>query len=159
MTLGGFMRRLSVVSVAVVTLLIPASLAVIGLAGTASAASSVACSKTTGKESGSVTITDCTPSAGKSYKKATVPALDLAEGGTITWNGGATTTIGDPDSSGGTGQGTCKKKNLEYFFSGVVTAASTSGAGIPAVGDAVSASACLSSSGKISLAPGTVLEL
>jgi len=153
------MRRLSVVSVAVVTLSVPASIAVIGFAGTASATSSVACAKTNGKESGSVTITQCTPSAGKEYKKATVPALDLAEGGTITWNGGATTTIGDPNSSGGTSQGACKKKNMEYFFTGTVTAASTTGAGIPVVGDAVSASACLSSKGKISLAPGTVLEL
>jgi hypothetical protein len=153
------MRRFRVVTAAAVALLIPASVVTVAISGTASAASGVTCSKIVGTTSGTVTIEKCTPSAGKEYKKASAPATDLATGGTITWNGKATTTIGDATVGGGSSQGSCKKGSDEYTFKGTITAASTTGTGIPAKGDAVSAEACVSSSGKISLVPGTVMDL
>jgi hypothetical protein len=52
----------------------------------------------------------------------------------------------------------CGKKGTEYAFSGTVTAASTSGTGIPAVGDSTSALACLSSKGNVALPKGTTLN-
>jgi len=59
----------------------------------------------------------------------------------------------------GSTQGSCKKGNDEYTFKGTITAASTTGTGIPAKGDPVSASACVSSAGKITLVPHTVMDL
>jgi hypothetical protein len=160
------MRRLLTVAAVAAAMSIPASVAVVGVAGTAGAAGSgVQCASLKGTITGTVTIAKCTPvnpskTIAKGYKKATGSSGSLATGGNITWNGGATTTIGGTSVGGGTSQGTCKKNNTEYTFSGTVTAASTSGVGIPAVGDAISASACVSSkTGKITLAPGTVMHL
>jgi hypothetical protein len=160
------MRRLLTVVAVAAAMSIPASAAVVGFAGTAGAAgSSVQCTSLKGTISGTVTIAKCTPAnpnkkVAKLYKKATGTSASLATGGNITWNGGATTTIGDATVGGGSSQGPCKKGNTEYTFSGTVTAASTSGTGIPAVGDAINASACVSSkTGKIALAPGTVMNL
>jgi hypothetical protein len=138
---------------------------VVGFAGTAgaTAASSVQCTSLKGTITGTVTIAKCTPvnpdkKTGKAYKKASGASASLAAGGNITWNGGATTTIGNA-SAVSDGQGVCKKKTTEFSFTGTVTGASTSGTGIPAVGDVVSASACVASNGKISLAPGSVMNL
>jgi hypothetical protein len=148
-----------VVTAAAFALLIPASVVNVTVSGTASAASGVTCSKIVGTTSGTVTIEKCTPSAGKEYKKASAPATDLATGGTITWNGKATTTIGDVDRRWGDDTGFLQEGEDEYTFKGTITAASTTGTGIPAKGDAVSAEACVSSSGKITLVPGTVMDL
>jgi hypothetical protein len=160
------MRRLLTVAAVAVAMSIPASAAVVGFAGTAGAAgSSVQCASLKGTITGTVTIGKCTPvnpnkKIAKLYKTATGESTSLAEGGNITWNGHATTTIGDASVSGGSSQGPCKKGYTEYNFAGTVTAASTSGTGIPAVGDAVNASACVSSkTGKIAIAPGTVMNL
>jgi hypothetical protein len=160
------MRRLLTVAAVAAAMSIPASAAVVGFAGTAGAAtSSVHCASLKGTISGTVTIAKCTPvnpdkKTAKAYKKATGASASLATGGNITWSGGATTTIGSATVGGGTSQGPCKKGNLEYTFSGTVSAASTSGTGIPAVGDAVNAAACVSSkTGKIAIAPGTTMAL
>ncbi|MBV8463765.1 MAG: hypothetical protein JO368_10750 [Acidimicrobiales bacterium] len=107
-----------------------------------------------------MTISKCSPSGGKGYKSASAPSSSLATGGNLTWSkSGATTTVGNVVVSN-QGQGTCKKGNTEYTFTGSVTAASTSGVGIPAVGDTVSASACVNGkSGKVTLAPGSSISL
>jgi len=166
LTDGGTMRRLLTVAAVAAAMSIPASAAVVGFAGTAGAAgSSVQCTSLKGTITGTVTIAKCTPAnpnkkIAKLYKAATGSSASLATGGNITWSGGATTTIGDTAVGGGSGQGPCKKGSTEYTFSGTVTAASTSGVGIPAVGDAISAAACVASKGgKITLAPGTVMNL
>jgi hypothetical protein len=153
------MRRLLAVAAIATAMSIPASVATVGFAGPAFAASGVTCTGLKGTDSSTVTISKCTPSGGKGYKSASGAAASLATGGTITWkSSSATTTIGDTSTSS-PGQGGCKKKSTEYDFTGKVTAASTTGTGIPAVGDSVSARACVTSAGKLSLVKGTVMAL
>jgi hypothetical protein len=160
---GGFMRRLLVVAATAVALSIPASVASLGIAGgSAFAGSTVSCAKLAGTIITTVTISKCTPSGGKGYKSASAPAASLATGGNLTWSkSGATTTIGDTSASVVT-PNVCKKPaaNTEYSFTGTVTAASTSGVGIPVVGDSVTGLACIANStGKISIVKGTTLHL
>ena len=141
------------------TISIPASVATLASAGPAFASSSVTCTSLKGSDTGTVTIGKCSPSGGKGYKTASGTAATLATGGNITWkNSKATTTVGDTSTSS-PGQGGCKKGSTEYDFTGKVTAASTSGVGIPAVGDTVSARACVTAKGGLSLVKGTVMDL
>jgi hypothetical protein len=105
------------------------------------------------KSSGLVTIRGCTPSAGRGYAFTTGPSSTLGpgargqgSGGTLTWKGGATTTIGASTFTA-TENDTCPSKKNRSFDgawveSALVTGASTAGPGIPAVGDAVSATVC-----------------
>ena len=152
------MRRLLTAAAVAAAIFVPSSVAAIAPAGIASAASGVTCSSLKGTITSTVTIAKCTPSGGKGYKTATAPATSLAGGGNLTWSkSGATTTVGNtkvttvtPNKCG---------KSTEYSFTGTVTAASTSGVGIPAVGDTVSALACVSGSGKITLLKGTTIQL
>lgn len=153
------MRRLLTVFAIAAAVSVPASVATVGLSAPAFAASGITCTSLKGSDSSTITIGKCSPSGGKGYKTASGTAISLATGGSITWkSSGATTTIGDTSTSS-PGQGGCKKKSTEYDFSGKVTAASTSGTGIPAVGDAVSARACVASNGKLSLVKGTSMAL
>ncbi len=154
------MRRLLTIAAAVTALSIPVTVASVGLAGTAGATGSgIACASLKGTISGTVTIGKCTPTGGKGYKTATGTAAALASGGTITWSkSGATTTIGDSSASGVT-PSACPKKDSEFSFSGTVTAASTTGAGIPAVGDTVHVLACVSPTGTVKLVKGTSISL
>jgi opacity protein-like surface antigen len=158
---GEHMRRLLTAAAVVVALSIPASVATVAVAGPAFAGTGITCTGLKGTITTTVTISKCTPSGGKGYKTASAPATDLATGGNITWkSSGATTTIGDASVGGGTSQGSCKKGNIEYTFTGQVTAASTTGTGIPAVGDPVSATACVETkNGKITLLKGTAMDL
>ena len=154
------MRRLVMAASAALALSIPAGAVIVGGAAPAWAGSSVMCTGLKGTITTTVTISKCSPSGGKGYKSASAPSSSLATGGSVTWSkSGATTTIGNVNTTS-PGQGPCKKGSTEYVFTGTVTAASTSGTGIPAVGDAVSGSACVASKGgKISLAPGTTMNL
>ncbi len=160
------MRRLTVV-VPTAIALASLSAAGFGVAGTAGAAagtaaakkSGITCSSLKGTISSTVTISKCSPSGGAGYKSATAPAVSLAEGGNITWkSSGATTTVGDSSVSDVT-PNKCGTKGTEYSFKGKVTAASTKGTGIPAVGNSVKALACVSSAGAITLLPGTTIHL
>jgi hypothetical protein len=158
------MRRLFTVAAVAAALAVPASVAATGFVevGTAGAASSVQCSKIklsgtlTG---GTLTFSKCTPSGGKGYKEATGSTAALLAGGNITWsNSGATTTVSFTDSS--PGQGVCAKNYAEFDAVGRVTAASTSGVGIPAVGDVTSTKVCVDATkNKLKLAPGTTFSL
>src|ERR1700677_2648058 len=121
---GILMRRLLTSAAIATALLIPASMATVGLAGTANAAgSSISCTSLKGTISGTVTIEKCTPvptskATAKLYKKASGTSASLATGGNITWNGGAVTTIGDATvTSGGA---LCSSKDTEYTFTGTV---------------------------------------
>jgi hypothetical protein len=154
------MRRILTVAAVAVAMSIPVSVATVSLAGTAGAVSTVQCKGLAGTITGTVTISKCTPSGGKGYKSASGLATNLATGGNITWKtSGATTTIGDASATQVV-PSTCPKADTggEYSFTGQVTAASTSGTGIPAVGDTVSATACIGKTGKISLLKHTVME-
>jgi hypothetical protein len=155
------MRRLLTVAAAAVALSIPLSVAAVGLAGTAGAAatSSVTCTGLTGTITSTVTVSKCKPSGGKGYKSATGSAASLASGGKLTWKSSkATTTVGDTKAST-VSPNECGAAGTEYAFTGKVTAASTKGTGIPKKGDAVKADACVSSTGAITLLPGTKMKL
>ncbi len=153
-------RRLLTMAAVAAAVTIPVSAATVVVGGsTAFATSSIQCKGLKGTDTGKVTISKCTPSGGSGYKTASGTATTLATGGNITWSKSkATTTIGDT-SYGTVTPNKCGTKGTEYYFDGTVTAASTSGTGIPKVGDAVSADACVASSGKITLAKGTKMDL
>jgi len=161
------MRRLTAAVATAIALAVPTSVASLGMAGTAGAAAStvaakssaVTCASLKGTITGSVTISKCSPSGGAGYKSATAPSSSLAGGGNLTWSkSGATTTIGDTSASTVT-PNKCGTKGTEYSFTGKVTAASTKGKGIPAVGSAVKALACVASSGSVTLLKGTTIHL
>jgi hypothetical protein len=154
------MRRILAVAIIASAISVPATVATLGMAsGQAFASSSVSCTGLKGSATGTITISKCSPSGGKGYKSASGTGAELATGGNITWkSSGATTTIGDA-SFNDEGQGSCKKNDTEYSYTGQVTGASTTGTGIPAVGDTVSGDVCLTSSGKVSLVKGTSLNL
>jgi hypothetical protein len=143
------MHRLKAVVATAVALSIPASVAWIGVAqvGPAAAASTIQCKGLSGAVTGTITISKCKPSGKKGYKSGTgSPTSMIAPaGGKITWsNSGATTTVklGAPTA---VTPNVCTGGATEYAVSGTVTAASTTGVGIPAVGDAVTAKACVAS--------------
>lgn len=157
-------RRLFAAVVTAAALAVPASVAAVGIVPVGTAyASGISCTglKLSGTlASGTLTISKCTPSAGKGYKDATASTTVLASGsGNLTWsNSHATTTVSITPTAGT--QGPCKKGYVEYFATGSVTAASTSGVGIPAVGDSVNASVCIDIlKNKLALAPGTSFSL
>jgi hypothetical protein len=157
------MRRFSLVAATVVALAVPASLATVAVAGSAYAGgSSITCKGLKGTITGTVTISKCTPTGGKGYKTASGAATSLASSGTLTWKSSKNTT----DISGGTATQvtpvTCKGKTGaggEYTFTATVSGGTASGPGTPQVGDAVSATACIGSTGKITLLTGTVMSL
>ena len=155
------MRRLLTVAAAAVALSIPASVASVGLvsSGSAFAATKITCKGLAGTITGNITISKCLPSGGTGYKSASAPASSLASGGTITWKAsGATTTVSLSVTT--PGKGKCAVGSSEYDATGSVTAASTTGKGIPAVGQTTSAKTCVNpTTGKITLVPGTSFTL
>lgn len=157
------MRRLKAGVAAVVALSIPVSAAWIGVAqmGSAGAASAIACKGLTGSVTGDITISKCTPSGGAGYKDGVANAESLVSGGgEITWfSSKATTTVklGTPKT---VTPNKCPKGATEYAVTGSVTAASTKGTGIPAVGDSVAGEACVDlSSDAMSIVKGTSFTL
>ena len=160
------MRRLFAVAATAAALAIPASVAAIGVvpAGTAGAAgSSIACSSVKLKgtlAAGTLTFGKCTPSGGKGYKtgSASTAALD-SPSGTITWSkSSAAATVSISASS--PGQGVCPRITSSTTPMAPSHAASTTGTGIPAVGDVISGKACIDvAKNKLKLAPGTTFKL
>ena len=120
------------------------------------ASSQVTCSKYISSHTFfSVAVGRCLPHAGHAYSEATGSASVLGFGpsgqdaGTLTWTGGATTTIGPATYTQVLNDLSCPLTQPHKFFlsaeqteSASVTAASTVGPGIPAVGDQVSATFC-----------------
>ncbi len=159
------MRRLFTVAATVAALAVPASVATAGFveAGTAGAASGIQCSSVKLKGTlagGTLTFAKCTPSGGKGYKDATASTAALeVPNSNLTWSkSGATTTVSITATS--PGQGVCGKGYVEYDANGTVTGASTTGVGVPAVGDVISGTACIDlTKNKLKLAPGTTFNL
>jgi hypothetical protein len=158
-------RRLLTLAVIASAISIPVSFGSLTVAGTAFASGGITCSKITGNVNfGQVHIGHCTPKAGKKYKKAKIDDYSNTQGnlGNLDWNGGAVTTVsGITQSDFGYGSGTvCPSGTFSYVSSsGTVTAASSTGTGIPAVGDTISWHVCLSNSGVLSLQFGTKIDL
>ncbi len=141
------MRRLIAVAVTAAALAIPTTVATLGVVpvGTAGAASGITCSKvklTGALATGTITISKCTPTPGKTYKSASAASATLEAGGNLVWSSsGATTTVSITATT--PGQGVCAKGYDEYDANGSVTNASTSGPGIPQVGDVIHGVTCI----------------
>jgi len=142
------MRRILAVAATTAALAVPASVVTLGIApvGVAGAASTVQCTglKLKGAlATGTITISKCTPSAGKTYKSASASSPTLLAGGNLVWStSGATTGVSVAATSPGVG--VCTKKGyVEFDANGTVTGASTSGVGIPQVGDTIHAVVCI----------------
>ena len=148
------MRRLFLVVATITTLAVPASIASVALSGPAWASSGVACKKLSGTISGNFTVTKCTPKSSKN-KKAVGSSLNLAGGGgTITWSpSGGTTSLNVSFTQSGS---SCAKGSSEYVVSGTVTGGSST---YTSTNDPVSAEACVTGSGKLSLVKGTSMDL
>ena len=120
--------------------------------GTATAASSIKCSKMTGNIANTVKLSGCTGNTGGSSKA--IPSADLATGGTIKWKNGKTTTITLTVKAKGTA---CPSGSSEYQAKGSVTADTT---GSASVGGAAKGDACVNSTtGKVTLVPGSKLTI
>ena len=134
----------------------------VGLAG----GSGVTCSKLSGSASKTVTISKCAPSAGPGYGSASQPGGNFGVG-VLTWARSGATTLGQSTIDLLETRGPCTGTSEEAYWTSTVAAASTSGPGIPAVGDPVSAYVCLHftySGGtehvtRIALARGTKVHL
>ena len=152
------MRRLIMLLAALATVVVPASIVVLAQAAPANAAVSLTCTKLKGTETGSVTVKKCSVSKAdkKLYKSVTAPhALDLATGGTLTWSSsGTTTTVGAPTLTSPSGN--CPTKDSEELAVGRVTGGTSA---VTHAGDTFRAEVCITSSGKITLAKGTVVDL
>ncbi len=152
------MRRMIISMVAAAAMAVPASVAVVGVATPAWAASSLSCASVKGSVSGSVTIGKCdiTKAEKAAYKDAVGTVSALAGGGPVRWTGGAT-TVTSITSTTSPGQGSCKTGATEEIATGTVTGGN---AIVTKVGDAVSVKVCVKAkNGKISIAPGTVALL
>ena len=159
------MRRMFTVAATVAALAVPASVATLGIApiGPAGAVSAISCSGLTltgTLASGTIHISKCLPSGGAGYASATgSTAALITPMSKLTWSSShATTTVTITATS--PGKGVCTSPYVEYDASGTVNAASTTGPGIPKVGDAISGKVCIYVAGnKMKLAPNTKFKL
>jgi len=111
-----------------------------------------------------VHIGDCTPSAGADYKKALIDDYSNTQAnlGNLDWNGGAVTSVSNiTQTNYAQGAGTVCPAGTFFHVdaSGTVSAATSVGTGIPAVGDIISWKVCVSSAGKLSLQYHTKIHL
>jgi hypothetical protein len=163
------MRRLLTVAVLVSATLIPVSVVTLAIGGgVASAGTTITCTFIHGNVNNptppGVHIGDCTPAAGPAYAKALIDDYSNTQAnlGNLDWKGGAVTTVSNiTQSNYAQGPGTvCPAGTFFHVDSaGTVTAASSKGSGIPAVGDTVSWKVCVSTSGKLSLQFHTKIHL
>jgi hypothetical protein len=163
------MRRLLTVAVLVSATFIPVSAVTLAIAGgVASAGTTITCTFIHGNVNNptppGVHIGHCSPSAGPDYAKALIDDYSNTQAnlGNLDWKGGAVTTVSNITQSN-YAQGAGAVCPAGTFFhvdsSGTVTAASSKGSGIPAVGDTVSWKVCVSNSGKLSLQFHTKIHL
>jgi len=138
---------------------VPVSIATVTLAPAANAGVSLTCAKLSGTETGSVTVKKCAvPKADKKTFKslAATNAAALATGGTLTWaSSGDKVTVSAP-TLGAAPAGACPAKDPGENATGTVVG----GDGVVTHnGDPFKTTVCISKSGKISAAKGTVVEL
>jgi predicted RecA/RadA family phage recombinase len=146
------MRRVILASVAALAL--PLGFTVAASVPASAATLSIRCTHLSGSISGSTAkLSGCSGNTGKS---GTVPIASFASGtGTITWANGKTTSVSGTVTSPSkdeTETKSCAAGSTEYLLKGKVTADTT---GSATVGGTVHAEACLSSTGTLSLEPGT----
>jgi hypothetical protein len=124
-----------------------AAVAMVPMAGSATAATSIKCSKLTGNIANTVTLSGCKGNTGGASKP--IPSTQLATGGKVTWVNGKTTTVTLTVKQKGTA---CPVGSSEYQAKGKVTADTT---GSATVGTAAKALACVNAAGAVTLVPGT----
>ena len=153
------MRRMIVVAAALAALATPASLFVVGTSTVAGATTpkSLVCSKVSGSDKSTVTISTCAvPKAdAKTYASASGKATSLISGGTITWTSSKKTTVLKLKVTSSTG---CVKGDLTEHASGTVTGGTASTA-ITAKGQVVNLTVCITKAGAISLKPGAKADI
>jgi hypothetical protein len=145
------------IMVAAVALAIPMSAAVgiVGASGTAGASSPVTCAKVSGSLTGTVHFKGCsTP-----FAKGNAVGNSLATGGTISWAGKHPGSVSLSGSVTSPGQGTCATGSREYDASEVVTAVTGSAASVIKVGDGGSGSFCVTRTGHLALAKGSLFKV
>jgi len=122
--------------------------------------SAIKCSKLYGGTT-NVTFGLCKPSAGKGYTRLRGAISGLQVGATgFTWSPGDATTQLKVTSVTAEHHEACKKRRLEELITSEVKAASTTGTGIPAVGETFTAAICKNpKTHKVSLVEGTYVEL
>lgn len=114
---------------------------------------SIKCGKLTGTISTTVTLSKCSGNTGGASKP--MPAASLASGGTISWVNGKSTTVTlkvsttEHDTTETLG---CPTGTTEYEAKGKVTADTT---GSAPVGGVAKAEVCATSTGSLSLEPGS----
>ncbi len=153
------MRRVIMGVAALATLAVPVGIATVALAPSAGATVSLTCAKLKGTESGSVAASKCSvvPKADKkAYKTLSGTSAQLATGGTLTWNGGATVIVSAPTLSSPSGG--CKAgKQTEELATGTVLGGTSV---LTHAGDTFRAEVCLTTkNGKVALVKGTTIEL
>jgi hypothetical protein len=144
------MRRLFIGVAAVGVLALPAAMVGLGLSSPAYAASTISCTKLTGKVPGTVTIKKCkTIPAGYVQMSGTTATLET--GGNLTWKNHDFITVSSPTTSS-PGQGGCKAGATEEDSTGTVTGSSSDAFDVALVGGTYTSRACLKGT-KLSLVP------
>ena len=160
------MRRLLISGVVVAGLTAPTVLLMAPAAH--AGANGIVCNKIKGTAASTTTVSNCAPvnkANKKAFKTLVASSISLATGGTMTWNGGATLTIGAPSFTafGGNGNppipaGACPKNGSQNEY--IASATVTSGDGVVSVtGDTFSANICVDKKGKFYLSPGTKIQI
>lgn len=141
------MRRIVLVGAALAVPISVAAAGIAGTAGTAEASSPIACAKVTGSLTGTVHFKGCTTP----WAKGNATGTSLATGGSISWGGKHAGSVSFSGSVSSPGQGVCPSGSEEYTASDVVTAVTGSAGSVLHVGEAVSAVACRTGAGALSL--------
>jgi IPT/TIG domain len=116
-----------------------------------SCVSSVQCARLGGSLNGTMSLTRCAPPS-KTNKRAT----GSLSSGTLTWTMSGATTVMSLNAPITAGQGGCPPGRTEYDLSGSVTGGTSA---YTVVGDAITARACVTKSGRLSLVSGTTFGL
>ena len=152
------MRKTIAAAAALAALAMPASLLVVGGASVAGATpKALVCTKVSGSDKSTVTISGCAVPAAdkKTYASASGKATSLEKGGTITWTSSKKTTVLKLKVSGSTG---CAVGDLTEKATGSVTGG-TAATAVTSKGQPVSLTVCINKSGAISLKPGTKADI
>lgn len=117
---------------------------------TYAATTSVQCAKLSGTLAGTLRISRCTPKSPATRSAALDPLTS-----TFTWKRSGETTIVSLGASS-PGQGACSAGSVEYDIAGTVVGGTSAYA---AVGNTISAQACVKPNGRLSLVKGTTFGL
>ena len=128
------------------------SAAVVGLSGTAGAAVlGTSCSKLIGNAATTTTISGCTPKQA-TYASAKAKSSALLNGGTLTWSTSKKTTVIAKPTITSVTPNKCASGSSEDKAVGKVTGGTAT---YTKKGETFTAFVCVSSTGALSLAPGT----